>query len=157
MTEGARCNDDRFEAVAKKKSRGATVKPFVRVIDLDVFRRSVVFMCGSLEELDKAVKEPSKHYSPHSVKVMSRTWPGLRRRIADDIESSGAFSGLTSASKDESDVYIWMPEWDSSTLVHEMYHAVSAILRRIGTQDEETGAYLISHLFRSLVWVEGDK
>jgi len=54
--------------------------------------------------------------------------------------------------QDGGDVFVVLPEWDSRVFVHEAYHAAQAVLRIIGTQDEELGAFLVEWLFGEICW-----
>ena len=45
---------------------------------------------------------------------------------------------------------VWIEDYpgDGGSLVHELYHVVHDFLAHIESKDEETGAYLIAHLYR---------
>jgi hypothetical protein len=43
-----------------------------------------------------------------------------------------------------------MPEWSRHEFVHEAFHAAHTMLRIIGTDDEELGAYLAEWLYEQL-------
>jgi len=45
---------------------------------------------------------------------------------------------------------VWLEDYqnDPSSLVHELFHVVADLLAHIESKDEETGAYLIAHLYR---------
>jgi hypothetical protein len=45
---------------------------------------------------------------------------------------------------------IWIENYpgDNGSLVHELYHVVTDFLAHIEAKDEETGAYLLAHLYR---------
>lgn len=66
------------------------------------------------------------------------------------VRAPGGALGFTI--KDGGDVYVVLPKWDPRVFVHEAYHAAQAVLRIVGTQDEELGAYLVEWLFEEVCW-----
>ena len=48
-----------------------------------------------------------------------------------------------------SQAVVWLEDAsDIGSLVHELYHVTAHVLRHIVSEDEETGAYIQSYLFR---------
>lgn len=127
---------------------------FVHVTTIDFLERCVVLLCGSLDELDKVVGRPSRFCSAEHAKILKRGWKNLRSVFAAELSEATTLSGLTTKHPRQSDVYVWLPKWDSATLVHELYHAVGMMCESAGIKDEETGAYLIGYLFRDIAWIE---
>lgn len=132
------------------------MKPFVHVTTIDFLERGVVVLCGSLDELDKVVGKPSKFCSAEHAKILKRGWKDLRTVLSAELAKAD-LSGLTTKEDKYPDVYVWLPKWNSATLVHELFHAVGMMCRSTGIEDEETGAYLIGYLFRDIAWSESDE
>lgn len=126
---------------------------FVHVTTIDFLERSVVLLCGSLDELDKVVGRPSKFCSAEQAKILKRGWNDLRTVLSAELAKAD-LSGLTTKEDKFPDVYVWLPKWNSATLVHELFHAVGMMCRSSGIEDEETGAYLIGYLFKDIAWTE---
>lgn len=68
---------------------------------------------------------------------------------ADDPDSSPDEAACAWMMSHNSWSLVWVerPD-DTASLVHELYHVTQDALRHIESNDEETGAYLISYLFR---------
>ena len=116
----------------------ATGEPFVHVTLVDFLRRGVVTMCGSLEELDRIVGKPSVFCSREHAAILKKDWKTIRGLIERECEAEAA--GLTLQQKGFTDVFVWLPKWNSGTAVHELYHAVSMMCDNAGIRDDETGA-----------------
>ena len=128
------------------------MKPFVRVCESKVLRRSVVVCCGTKAELKKLFFDPKTFdgFAP-SLKEIRETWAQLEEswRITVDEPNVGAL-GFTI--RFQGDVFIVLPKWDSRVFVHEAYHAAQRVLQELGTNDEELGAYIIEWLFEEICW-----
>ena len=130
--------------------------PFVHVTTIEFLERGVVVFCGSLDELDKVVGRPSKFCNAKQAKILKREWKDIREVFAAELSNAATLSGLTTKNPKEPDVYVWLPKWNSATLVHELYHAVDMMCESAGIKDGETGAYLIGYLFKDLAWSDAD-
>lgn len=130
--------------------------PFVHVTTIDFLERGVILLCGSLDELDKVVGMPSKFCNAEHAKILKHGWKNLRAVFAAELSEAATLSGLTTKHPRQPDVYVWLPKWDSATLVHELYHAVDMMCESAGIKDGETGAYLIGYLFKDIAWTESD-
>ena len=126
---------------------------FVHVTTIDFLERTVVVLCGSLDELDKVVGKPSRFCSAGQAKILKRGWKDLRTVLSAELEKAN-LSGLTTKEDKCPDVYVWLLKWNSATLVHELFHAVGMMCESTGIKDEETGAYLIGYLFKDIAWTE---
>lgn len=129
------------------------VKPFIKVCESAVLRRSVIVCCGSKDALKKLFFDPETFRQFNlSKRFLRANWRRIEEAWADVRASEGGALGFTL--KHEGDVFVVLPEWDSRVFVHEAYHAAQAVLRIIGTQDEELGAFLVEWLFEELCWKE---
>lgn len=131
------------------------VKPFIRVCESKVLRRSVVVCCGTKEEIKRLFLDPKTFDGiVLSLGELRETWANLEEtwRTTMDDPDSGAI-GFTVSFR--GDVFIVLQKWDSRVFVHEAYHAAHYILREISTDDEELGAYLVEWLFEEICWSEG--
>ena len=130
------------------------MKPFVKVCESKVLRRSVVVCCGPKAELKRLFLDPKTFdgFEP-SPKEHRATWAQLEDswRKTVDAPDVGAL-GFTMRFR--GDVFVVLPRWDSRVFVHEAYHAAQRILQEIGTDDEELGAYLVEWLFEEICWSE---
>ena len=130
------------------------IKPFVKVCESKVLRRSVVVCCGAKAELKKLFFDP-KTFAGFALKPEEHreTWAYLEGEWDQTIgDPDNPALGVTTTYR--GDVFILMPEWDSRVFVHEAFHAAHAVMRIIGTQDEELGAFLVEWLFEELCWHE---
>lgn len=132
-------------------------KPFVKVCESDLLRRSVVVCCGTKKELEKAFLDPKTFkgldVSPDEVRA---TWAFLEVQWGKTVDEPDV-GALGFTTRHRGDVFIVLPEWDSRVFVHEAYHAAQAVLREIGSDDEELGAYLVEWLFEKVCWNGGRK
>ena len=129
------------------------VKPFIKVCESAVLRRSVVVCCGPRERLRKLFFDPETFGRYNLPKrVLRANWREIKRAWDDTGLGSGGALGFTL--KYKGDVFVVLPEWDSRVFVHEAYHVAQAVLRCVGTQDEELGAFLVEWLFEELCWKE---
>lgn len=128
-------------------------KPFIKVCESVVLRRSVVVLCGPKEKIKRLFFDPEmfRQYELPE-RVRRANWRKIERAGDEVGVWTGDVLGLTL--KDGGDVFIVLPEWDSRVFVHEAYHAAQAVLRIIGTQGEELGAFLVEWLFEELCWKE---
>lgn len=132
------------------------MKPFVKVCESKVLRRGIVVCCGPKPVVKKMFLDPktfprlglSKQFLAEKWEVVDKAWDNVCG------EPVGAI-GFTV--QDAGDVYVVLPEWDSRVFVHEAYHAAQAVLRIIGTQDEELGAFLVEWLFEEICWAPPNK
>ena len=129
------------------------VKPFIRVCESKVLRRSVVVCCGPREALKRLFLDPETFGRYNLPKRALRAdWRRIERAWDETGTGSGGALGFTLTH--EGDVFVVLPKWDSRVFVHETCHAAQAILRIIGTQDEELGAFFVEWLFEELCWKE---
>lgn len=127
------------------------MKPFVRVCESMVLRRCIVVCCGPKPSVKKLFLDPETfHGSSCSKRFLMEKWRVVEKAWDKVCGEHGGAYGFTL--KDEGDVYVVLPKWDSRVFVHEAYHAVQAVLSIIGTQDEELGAYLVEWLFEEICW-----
>lgn len=131
-------------------------KPFIKICESKVLRRSVVVCCGPKEKLKKLFFDPEtlRQYGL-SERAQRANWQEIERAWDETGLGSGGALGFTL--KYKGDVFIVMHEWDSSVFVHEAYHATQAVLRIVGTQDEELGAFLIEWLFEELTYMKKER
>lgn len=129
------------------------MKPFIKVCESKVLRHSVVVLCGPKEKLKRLFLDPGM-YRQYGLpeKTQRANWRKIERAGDEVGVWSGGSLGLTL--RDGGDVFVVLPEWDSRVFLHEAYHAAQAVLRIIGTQDEELGAFLVEWLFEELCWKE---
>jgi hypothetical protein len=132
------------------------MNPFVKVCESKVLRRGIVVCCGPKISVRKLFLDPetfpgfsfSKRFLANQWKVVETAWD-------DACGAPGGMSGFTTVRG--GDVFVVLPKWDSRVFVHEAYHAAQAILRLVGSQDEELGAYLVGWLFEEIGWRDGGK
>lgn len=125
------------------------VKPFVKVCESEVLRRSVIVCCGAKAELEKLLAGASKGYRLSKADA-DETWGHLEGCWADTIDGEHKALGFTT--RFHGDVFVVLPEWDSRVFVHEAYHAARLVLKEASSDDEELGAYLIEWLFEKVCW-----
>lgn len=127
------------------------MKPFIKVCESEVLRRSVVVCCGPKPAVRKLFFDPATFDGFNlSKKFLAKQW-----RIVEtnwDESCGGRRGALGFTMRDGGDVFVVLPKWDSRVFVHEAYHAAQAILRLVDTQDEELGAYLVEWLFEKICW-----
>ena len=133
------------------------MKPFVRVCESKVLRRSVVVCCGAKAELKRLFFD-QKTLDGFALSPRGRreTWRYLEEKWRETVDDPDV-GALGFTTRFRGDVFIVMPKWDSRVFVHEMYHAVRYVLREIGTSDEELGAYLAGWLFEEICWKGKDR
>lgn len=134
------------------------MKPFVKVCDSEVLRRGIVVCCGPKPDVKKLFLDPGTFERlgfSFSKRFLAKQWRVVEKAWDDVCGDPGGASGFTV--RDEGDVYIVLPKWDSRVFVHEAYHAAQAVLRIIGTRDEELGAFLVEWLFEKICWAPPDK
>ena len=127
------------------------MKPFVKVCESKVLRRGVVVCCGPEPVVKKLFLDP-KTFPRFDVskQLLVKQWRIVEKAWRETSESPGGVLGFTV--RDGGDVFVVLPKWDSRVFVHEAYHAAQAVLRIIGTQDEELGAFLVEWLFEEICW-----
>lgn len=115
------------------------MKPFVKVLRCEVLKRGVVVVCGSLSEtrplFDRATSQAV------SRKQRDATWLAICDSWRESREESPGCQAITVSR--HGDAFIVMPRWSLPVFAHEAYHAAQAVLRCVGTTDEELGAYLV--------------
>lgn len=127
------------------------MKPFVKVCESKVLRRSIVVCCGPKSAVRKLFLDPKTFPGfDMSKQFLARQWRVVEKAWRETSESPGGALGFTV--RDGGDVFVVLPKWDSRVFVHEAYHAAHAVLRIIGTQDEELGAFLAGWLFDEICW-----
>lgn len=129
-------------------------KAFVHVTTIDFLERSVVVFCGSLDELDKVVGKTSKFCNAKQADILKKDWKDIRTIFSDEFSKAQTLAGLTTGYGKQPDVCVWLLEWNSAVLVHELFHAVGMMCRSAGIEDEEAGAYMIGYLFKDIAWTE---
>ena len=122
------------------------MKPFVKNLCCEVLRRSVLVICGSLENARPLFDRMASKFMPR--KLRDETWADIRGAWDKAREESPGCRAITMSC--HGDVYVVMPEWSIATFAHEAYHAAQAILRHVGTDDEELGAYLVEWMVGSV-------
>lgn len=132
------------------------MKPFVKVCESKVLRRGVVVCCGPKTSVRKLFLDPGTFEgSGLSKRLLAKQWRVVEEAWSETSDSPGGALGFTV--RDGGDVFVVLPKWDSRVFVHEAYHAAQAVLRIIGTQDEELGAFLVEWLFEEICWRYGVK
>ena len=127
------------------------MKPFVKVCESKVLRRGIVVCCGPRPAIRKLFLDPGTFEGfGFSKRFLAKQWKVVEKAWDDVCGDPGGAVGFTV--RDGGDVYIVLPKWDSRVFVHEAYHAAQAVLRIIGTQDEELGAFLVEWLFEEICW-----
>lgn len=129
------------------------MEPFIKVCDSEVLRRGVVVCCGPKPDVRKLFLDPGtfeKLGFSFSKRFLARQWKVVEKAWDAACGDPGGACGFTV--RDGGDVYVVLPKWDSRVFVHEAYHAAQAVLRIIGTQDEELGAFLVEWLFEKTCW-----
>ncbi len=108
-----------------------------KVINLDIYRRSIVLLQGSKTEIEKWFSE--KGMNQLNIHI-----------IRGDLDNSHAITF-----SDNSDVYICSEEeMDIPTLCHELSHAAFKVLKIVGIdpiESEEAYAYLLEYLVREVI------
>lgn len=133
------------------------MKPFIRVCESKVLRRSVVVCCGTKAELKRLFSDPKTFDRPApSPRGCRETWRYLEARWNETVDEPDV-GALGFTTRFRGDVFVVLPKWDSRVFVHEAYHAVQFVLREIGTSDEELGAYLAGWLFEEICWKGKDR
>ena len=130
------------------------MKPFIKVCESKVLRRSVVVCCGTKAKLKRLFLDPKTFdgFEP-SPREHRETWRYLETKWRETVDGpDGGADGFTTWFR--GDVFVVLPKWDLRVFVHEAYHAAQAILRIVGTQDEELGAFLVEWLFEEMRWIE---
>lgn len=129
-------------------------KPFIRVCESNVLRRSVVVCCGTKAELKKLFFDPKTFdgLAP-SPKEIRETWARLEKCWRETVDEPNV-GALGFTVRLQGDVFVVLPKWDSRVFIHEAYHAARRVLQELGTDDEELGAYLIEWLFEEICWGE---
>ena len=132
------------------------MKPFVKVCESKVLRRGIVVCCGPKPAVRKLFLDPRTFDGFNlSKQFLARQWRTVEKAWDEVLEEPGGALGFTK--RDGGDVFVVLPKWDSRVFVHEAYHAAQAVLRIIGTQDEELGAFLVEWLFEEICWAMHDK
>ena len=127
------------------------MKPFVKVCESKVLRRGVVVCCGPKPDIRKLFLDPKTFPGfGFSKRFLAKKWKVVETAWDDACGAPGGACGFTAGSG--GDVYVVLPKWDSRVFVHEAYHAAQAVLRMVGTQDEELGAFLVEWLFEKICW-----
>ena len=133
------------------------MKPFIRVCESKVLRRSVVVCCGTKAELKRLFLDPKTFDgSAPSPRECRETWRYLEARWSETVDEPDV-GALGFTTRFRGDVFVVLPKWDSRVFVHEAYHAVQFVLREIGTSDGELGAYLAEWLFEEICWKGEDR
>lgn len=129
------------------------MKPFIRICDSKVLRRGIVVCCGPRPDVKKLFLDPGTFERlgfSFSKQFLAKQWKIVEKAWNDVCGDPGGALGFTV--RDGGDVFVVLPKWDSRVFVHEAYHAAQAVLRIIGTQDEELGAFLVEWLFEEICW-----
>lgn len=128
------------------------MKPFVKVCESKVLRRGVVVCCGPKPAIRKLFLDPKTFPAEFglSKRFLAQSWRSIEKAWDEACGAPGGALGFTMHCY--GDVFVVLPKWDSRVFVHEAYHAAQAVLRIIGTQDEELGAFLVEWLFEELCW-----
>ena len=130
--------------------------PFIQLCEADILRRSVIVCCGKKDALEQIFFDPEGPFKGFDVTHAdhSAAWAHLAKAWDEHVENPGkdvegvAANGFCYAYG--GDVFLVMPEWSRHKFVHEAFHAAHAMLRIIGTDDEELGAYLAEWLYEQL-------
>lgn len=130
------------------------MKPFVKVCESEILRRSVIVCCGAKAELEKLLANASKGYQLSKAEA-DETWKYLETCWAEVIDGEHKSLGFTT--RFHGDVFVVLPEWDSRVFVHEAYHAARLVLKEVSSDDEELGAYLVEWLFEKICWNKANR
>jgi hypothetical protein len=123
------------------------MKPFVENLSCDVLKRSIVVICGEWAKTWPLYDRMASKYM--SKKTRQEIWAGICEEWDKACRESPGCRAITAV--EHGDAYIVIPEWRLSVFSHEAYHAVQAVLREVGTSDEELGAYLTEWIFRTII------
>lgn len=127
------------------------MSPFVKVCESKVLRRSIVVCCGPKPSVKKLFLDPETFSEFNcSKRFLIEKWRVVEKAWDDVCGAPGGALGFTVS--DGGDIFVVLPKWDSRVFIHEAYHATQAVLRIIGTQDEELGAFLVEWLFEEVCW-----
>lgn len=122
------------------------MKPFVKNLCCEVLKRSVLVICGGRSEARPLFDRMASRYM--SKKLRDETWADVCGAWDKAREESPGCRAITMSC--HGDVYVVMPEWSLPVFAHEAYHAAQAVLRHVGTDDEELGAYLVEWMVGSV-------
>lgn len=128
----------------KRKQKRYT---FCRCVHIDMFRCSVIVLCGDLDS-----PELRKAYEKEHDRTMAKTAPSYDEVVSTIKDYTREYIGL-SCIRDNADCYLYLPEWSCTCFIHEAYHAATGIMNRRDVVDSSTevGAYLIEYLFGEIV------
>lgn len=122
-------------------SKKAESKAMCRNFPVDIFKHGVKVVFGEYEDLKKALSKD-----------------GFKGDFEEEKNLMERSAGIT-FTLDTDDVVIWMrntpkDDGDMAVLAHEVYHAVSFLLRSIGidhnSDTEEAYAYTFEYLFGNI-------
>lgn len=122
------------------------MKPFVKNLCCEVLKRSVIVICGNRTETRPLFDRMASRFMTR--KMRDEAWSGICDAWDKAREESPGCRAITMSC--HGDVYVVMPEWSVATFAHEAYHAAQAILRHVGADDEEIGAYLVEWMVGSV-------
>ena len=128
------------------------VKPFVKVCESEVLRRSVIVCCGAKAELEKLLAGASRGYRLSKAEA-DETWKYLETCWAEVIDGEHKSLGFTT--RFHGDVFVVLPEWDSRVFVHEAYHAARRVMREVGGDGGELGGWRGEWVFGKGWWNGG--
>lgn len=126
--------------------------PFVEVVTLDVFNRSVITIVGTREEIEGTFRRGrTSLLKGGNAETFVKQWPKAKEQIrkADEEHGCGPCSGC--CFNLDGDVYVWLPEWHAEVFVHEAFHAAELVRKEIDSKCPEVGAYVCAHLYVRVV------
>lgn len=112
----------------------------LRIVDVDLFKRSVVIMSGPIQD----IRKDASHRCADVRDAVSEMLEIVERKMGET--ESDPVDGLCVIVK--GDVFIYVREWNWPVFVHELRHATSLITKSVGVNDEEVEACLQEHIYR---------
>ena len=122
------------------------MKSFVKNLCCEVLKRSVLVICGEWVKTWPLYDRMASKYMPK--KTRQEVWANICEAWDKACKESPGCRAITMSC--HGDVYVVMPEWSLPVFAHEAYHAAQAVLRHVGTDDEELGAYLVEWMVGSV-------
>lgn len=112
----------------------------LRIVDVDLFKRSVVIMSGSIQD----IRKDASHRVADVRQAVSEMLEIVEQKMSET--ESDPVDGLCGIVK--GDVFIYVRKWNWPVFVHELRHAASLITKSVGVDDEEVEACLQEHIYR---------
>lgn len=112
----------------------------LKIVDVALFKRSVVIMSGSI----RGIRKDASHRCADVRGAVSEMLEIVERKTGES--ESDPVDGLCGIVK--GDVFIYVRKWSWPVFVHELRHATSLITKSVGVDDEEVEACLQEHIYK---------